>query len=156
VLLIARHLPPEAGGTALAAALRNADTLQTALPLLAAPGFVDWHNPALLPVYSAVQRQAALAAALARHVNHCDPDLASIGGLLAPPGWLAVAALVPEQVENCRTHAAFARSPAAAQQQCWGIDHTAIARRLARRWNLPPWLATIVGHLGLPVAIAQT
>src|SRR5262245_64088005 len=38
VLLIARHLPPEAGGTALAAALRNADTLPTALPILAAPG----------------------------------------------------------------------------------------------------------------------
>ena len=45
--------------------------------------------------------------------------------------------------------------PAETQRACWGLDQTAIARRLARRWQLPSWLTAVVGHLSLPVEIAQ-
>jgi signal transduction histidine kinase len=31
------------------------------------------------------------------------------------------------------------------------MDHAAIARRLAIRWNLPPWLTQVVGRLHLPI-----
>ena len=156
VLLLLRHTPADISGTVLAACLRSADALQTALPLLAGPGFIDWHDPGLFPIYAIAKRQATLAQLLAGHVAGCDPDRAWIGGLLAPLGWLAVCAVSAPQVEACRAHPSFARNSAEAQRHCWGLDHTAVARRLARCWNLPAWLGAIVGHLGLPVAIAQT
>src|SRR5206468_2805596 len=92
VLLLLRHTPADISGTVLAACLRSADALQTALPLLAGPGFIDWHDPGLFSVYTVAKRQATLAQLLAGHVAGCDPDRAWIGGLLAPLGWLAVCA----------------------------------------------------------------
>src|SRR6202040_2695367 len=38
----------------------------------------------------------------------------------------------------------------------WGLDQAGIARRLARRWRLPRWLAAGIGYLELPAEIAQT
>jgi signal transduction histidine kinase len=37
----------------------------------------------------------------------------------------------------------------------WGFTAAGIARRLARRWRLPAWLADVVSHLGLPAETAQ-
>jgi signal transduction histidine kinase len=40
-------------------------------------------------------------------------------------------------------------------QSAIGFDPAAVARRLNRLWHLPPWLAAVTGHLGLPVAVAR-
>ena len=45
---------------------------------------------------------------------------------------------------------------AAAQVRHWGLDHDAIARRLAVRWRLPEWVGTTTGHLNLPLRAART
>src|SRR5439155_1870669 len=44
--------------------------------------------------------------------------------------------------------------PDAVQTRHWGLTASQIARRLARRWELPPWLAAVVGHLDLPVDLS--
>jgi signal transduction histidine kinase len=36
----------------------------------------------------------------------------------------------------------------------WGLDHAAIARRLAARWRLPGWVATTLGCVTLPLRVA--
>jgi signal transduction histidine kinase len=35
------------------------------------------------------------------------------------------------------------------------LDQNAIARRLANRWRLPDWVATVIGNLNLPLASAR-
>src|SRR5207237_866759 len=40
------------------------------------------------------------------------------------------------------------------EEHFWGLDHTALARRLARAWNLPPRFAAVAGHLGLAAETA--
>jgi signal transduction histidine kinase len=89
-------------------------------------------------------------------VPDADPDRAWIGGLLTPLGWLAACAIDAETTSLTLQNSEFATNPARLQQQAWGLDHAAIARRLCRRWSLPAWLATIIGHLGLPVDIARS
>jgi two-component system NtrC family sensor kinase len=42
------------------------------------------------------------------------------------------------------------------QRELWGLDQSAIARRLAVGWRLPPWLTAIAGHLGMPLDVART
>lgn len=135
--------------------LQTADVLQSALDLLGQPGFIDRRNPALHRVFHAAQQQARLAQGLARRIEGCDSQRAWIGGLLAPLGWLAIAAVGPAEVGACLDGPHFNLDPAESQRRLWGVDHTAIARRLSRRWNLPTWLGTIAGHLALPADIAQ-
>jgi signal transduction histidine kinase len=119
-------------------------------------GFVDWTEPALWPVYRACLTYAQVAEQLARQTGHCPAEAAWVGGLLAPLGWLAVGAVDPGQVTACLTHPALAQRAPQVQQRCWGLDQAALARRLARRWRLPAWLAAVVGHLALPVQTAVT
>jgi signal transduction histidine kinase len=116
----------------------------------APPGFVDWGQPAVAPVYHASLTYASLARRLADRTGRCDPDNAWVAGLLAPLGWLAVAALDPARAEACLADPAYAADPARAQQRHWGLDHAGIARRLALRWQLPRWLAAVSGYLDLP------
>jgi signal transduction histidine kinase len=140
----------------------TSDTLQApaildhALQLVDQPAFVDWNQAGAVTVYRTSYAQATLAHALAGHVSGCDPDCAWIAGLMAPLGWLTACALDAQAVQACREHSEFSRNPSVAQQQCWGLDHTALVRRLCRRWKLPPWLTAVIGQLGLPAAIAQT
>jgi signal transduction histidine kinase len=97
---------------------------------------------------------ARTAERLAGITQRCDPHRAWVAGLLAPLGWLAVCAVDSAEAAACLTEASFPHDPVLVQQRRWGYDHAAIARRLARRWRLPDWLAVVVGHLGLPGEIA--
>src|SRR5439155_541601 len=87
--------------------------------------------------------------------GRCDPENAWVAGLLTPLGWLAMCATNPTQGANCFAEPTFSRQPVQTQQRLWGFDQAALARRLARRWRLPSWLAVVVGHLGLPVSVAE-
>src|SRR5262249_51076763 len=141
--------------TSLLEALRDPALLARALHFFHLPGFVDWNQPYLLPIYNTCVWQARLAHALACHVPDADPDQAWIGALLAPLGWLAACASAPDTVALALEDPTFSADSAAVQQRIWGLEHSAIARRLCRRWGLPSWLATIIGHLGLPLEIAR-
>src|SRR5262249_43822219 len=83
-----------------------------------------------------------------------DPENAWVAGLLAPLGWLAVCVIDPGRAAVCLTDPALPRHPARTQKRHWGADHSAIARRLARHWRLPGWLAGGVGHRGLAAEVA--
>jgi signal transduction histidine kinase len=142
--------------SSLLESLRDPSLLARALQFLQLPGFVDWNQPHLLPIYETCVAQARLAHGLACQIPDADPDRAWIGGLLVPLGWLTISAIDSQAVADTRQDASFLSNPAAVQERIWGLEHSAIARRLCRRWALPAWLATIIGHLGLPVDIART
>jgi signal transduction histidine kinase len=89
---------------------------------------------------------AAVAAELARQYECCAPDAAHAAALLAPLGWYAVRAVEPDAANGCLDDA---ECPDAVQRRRWGLSASAIARRLAARWRLPPWLASTVGYLRL-------
>jgi signal transduction histidine kinase len=92
---------------------------------------------------------------LAERSGRADPDNAWAAGLLAPLGWLAVAAVNPDQAAACLCDSDLPAHPVNVQQKYWGFDHAGIARRLARRWHLPRWLVAVAGHLDLRVETAQ-
>lgn len=119
------------------------------------PAFADWKLPPLRTIYHAALSYARLSEQLAQRTARAQPDMAWVAGLLAPLGWLAICTASPEDVAPCLSHPEFAEKPTVVQQMLWGLDHAAIARRLARRWQLPKWLAAVSGHLGLPVEVAQ-
>ena len=146
VLLLARVL----GHTASPLDAPDSELLDRALHHLqpAGVGFVDWNQPGPDAVYQASVLQAMLAERLAEKAG-VDPRQAWIAGLLAPLGWLAICTVDPAQVDQAL------RDDPARRRDAWGLDHTAIARRLARLWRLPPWLTAVLGHLGLHVNIAQ-
>jgi two-component system NtrC family sensor kinase len=142
----------------LPALLTGPDLLDEALDLLdrEPAGFVDWSDPGVRPVYDACLAYAGGARRLAAETGCCDPDVAWVCGLLAPLGWLALCAVDAAAVAACLNDAALPHDPTAAQRRHWGLDHTAVARRLCRRWRLPPWLTAIAGYLALPGAVACT
>jgi signal transduction histidine kinase len=149
VLLLAPCLSdesPDISSAVLATALRRLDA--------PAASFVDWSRPDVVPVYRAAIAFARLAESLARTTGACDPFRAWAAGLLAPLGWLAVAAVEPEAVNECLREPVYADDLPRVQRQLWRIDAHAIARRLARRWDLPDWLRFVVGDLALPADTA--
>jgi len=155
VLLLVREALPGRSVSGLSffpALLNNPAVLESALRHLAGPvtGYVDWTEPALRPVYQACLLYARAARLVAEHVNCCAADNAWVSGLLAPLGWLAAAAVDPVQTAACLA------SPGVAPLRTWGMDPAAIARRLCLAWRLPAWLATVCGHLALPVGITQS
>jgi signal transduction histidine kinase len=119
------------------------------------PGFVDWNEPVVRPVYEASLRYARLAQRVAEATERSDPDNAWVAGLLAPLGWLAVCAVNPEQAARCLNDPHLPADAHKVQQENWGLDQTALARRLLRGWRMPRWLRVLVGHLGLSVDVAQ-
>ncbi len=159
VLLLARRWEGLTAGHPVfcSSASLEAGILETALLLLdqGGQGVVDWQQPGLHTIWAACLRQAQLAQGLAQQLEQVSPEQAWIGGLLAPLGWLAVSAVAPDQVSACLQDPRFPQQASAVQRQRWGLDHTAIARRLCRRWGLPDWLTALIGHLGLPADIAQ-
>jgi signal transduction histidine kinase len=136
----------------LEGALRQLDIADPSRPPVTAS---EQDHPALRPIYHAAVAGARLAGLAAERTGRCDPDNAWAAGLLAPLGWLAVAAAAPAEAARCLDDPAHAARPAATEQAHWGHDQAGLARRLARRWRLPAWLAAVVGHLGLPLATAQ-
>lgn len=114
--------------------------LERALHLLDRSGsnFVDWDHPRLRPLYQSALATAALAQRIADRTACCDPENAWTAGLLAPLGRMAVCVGRPSRA---------AASPP--------VRSDRLARRLARRWGLPAWLTTVVGHLTLPADAVQ-
>jgi two-component system NtrC family sensor kinase len=159
VLLLFRHAPAvplQESTAALSALLRNAEVLEHAAQHLDTAVGIDWAQPAARRVGGASLAYAHAAEQLARLSGRVEDSLAWVGGLLAPLGWLAICAVHPPAAAACFSDDSFAASPSETQVRCWGIDQAGIARRLARRWRLPPWLAAITGHLGLaPVTAAM-
>ncbi len=155
VLLLARAQGDCPGS--LTATLGSLSILETALHFLqnAAIPCIDWRQPAAAQIASVAQRQAWLAAELATRLAGCDPERAWTAGLLAPLGWLALAALEPNQAAEALHLLDTDHDAPRWQRERWGMDHTAIARRLSRLWRLPAWLVPILGHLGLHVRIAE-
>jgi signal transduction histidine kinase len=119
-------------------------------------GAIDWTRSANPRIYRACALYAWAARRLAEQTGRPDPENAWVAGLLAPLGWLAVCAVTPDQAAACLTDGRFADDADATQEKHWGYTQNAIARRLCRRWQLPRWLAVIIGHLGLKVDIAQS
>jgi two-component system NtrC family sensor kinase len=117
--------------------------------------FVDWNQPSVQPVYRASLAYARMAHDIAARSGRCHPEAGWVAGLLAPLGWLAACAIDSDAVAHCLADPALAQNPIAVQQRWWGNDQAGIARRLIRHWRLPRWLAVVVGHLGLPLEIAQ-
>jgi signal transduction histidine kinase len=124
--------------------------------LLNQPGIVSWNQPGLLSIYRTAIDCGALAAGLATRTGKAVPELAWVAGVLAPVGWFAVGAVDADAAASCLNDPAHIGQPAATQRQYWGLDAGAIARRLARRWQLPPWLTAVVGHLTLAPETART
>jgi two-component system, NtrC family, sensor kinase len=119
-------------------------------------GFVDWSLPGCRPLYQACLAYAHTAQRIAEISQRSNPLGAWVAGLLAPLGWLAICAVSPDQAAACLADPEFGQDPVLTQQRRWGYDHAGIARRLARRWRLPDWLAVVVGHLALPDEISLT
>lgn len=121
-----------------------------------ASGFVDWHSPAVQPIYQRCLYLARLAHQLALKTRRCDADLAWLTALLAPLGWLALCAVDPLTAGECFQKCVQSSAAADVQRRTFGLDAAALARRLAQRWQLPAWLSTIVGHLALPLEVARS
>jgi signal transduction histidine kinase len=164
VLLVARATPSgfsPHGPPFPAHHLEDPAVCESALRLLAgadagpAAGFVDWTRPELQPVYQAAVSTAHLAAYLAGRTRRGDPERAWATGLLAPLGWLAVCAADPARAVACLHDPALKKHPFETQKRHWGLDQEALTRRLARRWQLPDELASVLAHLSLPAEPAQ-
>jgi signal transduction histidine kinase len=137
--------------------LLEPDVLDGAVRHLSAPpsGFADWCRPGLEKIYQYALEYARLANTLAGRVGRCPPEDAWVGGLLAPLGWLAIAAVDPDKVQRCLHDPYLDRQPVTVQQSWWGLDQSALARRLCRRWRLPARFTAVCGHLGLPLGVAR-
>ncbi len=92
---------------------------------------------------------ATVAAELARQSGNCSPAAAFATAMLVPLGWYAVRAVEPAALETCLTDPGFVDDPEAVQRRHWGLSAASLARRLAARWRLPPWLTAAIGFLRL-------
>jgi signal transduction histidine kinase len=159
VLLVVRHQPHPSGSALLSlpALLEEPAILEGALRRLdeEGHGFVDWASPLARPVYQACLAYAGQSRALAARTGLCDPEAAWAGGLCAGLGWLALCAVDGPAVDACRADPGLAADPSGTQRKHWGLDQSAIARRLARRWRLPGWLTAAAGYLTLPVHVVE-
>lgn len=108
-------------------------------------GVVDWNATGCATIHRNCYQHAALCSHLAEKLG-CSSPRAWIAGFLAPLAWLGIAAV--DAKSAC--HA----SNTTWQRQHWGLDGTALIRRLSRAWRLPAWLTSIIGQLGLPVETA--
>lgn len=112
-----------------------------------------WRNPTHpfnLRLDQFAARSADFAAELARTTGRASAREAAWAARLAPLGWLAVSAIEADAAARCRGHERFSDDPAGIQRERWGLDHDAIARRLAARWKLPERIGAIIGQLSLP------
>jgi two-component system, NtrC family, sensor kinase len=160
VILLARHAsrcPVTANYDFISAVLGQTPVLRSACAYLEQPpaGLVDWARPELRPVLCAAYDCARMAHRVAETTGKADPECAWVAGMIAPLGWLAVSATDPERAAACLADPALESDSRRTQEKHWGTDSACLARRLARRWQLPDWLAAITGHLELPVETAR-
>jgi signal transduction histidine kinase len=109
-------------GDSLAARLDSPTLFDTILRHLDDGPSFDWNREPLRSVYRAGHACASLARQLAGRLRGVDQEKAWCCGLLAPLG----------RYVDC------------------AADPAVVARRLARRWELPAWLTAVCGHLDLP------
>src|SRR6266545_639805 len=145
----------------LAALFCDSALASSALPEAAAAylahGTEGWLHPASEVVRrcrTLTAQAAPLAHRLAEHTRRACPERASAAVTLAPLGWLAVAAVNPGTAAEALHDPEIPPGPAV-QAAVWELDQDAIARRLAYRWRLPDWIATILGNLGMPLPAAR-
>lgn len=144
------HLPFPHGPLGLAAPLEHAfHLLDHSTP------FLDWYDPRIRPVYEGSLTLARIAHTLALRSGRADPEQAWCCGLLAPLGWLALATVVPGRVADTLIDSAFARDALGTCERHLGTNPALVARRLARQWELPGWLAGLLVHLELPLEHAR-
>jgi two-component system NtrC family sensor kinase len=138
-------------------ALLSAALPDTAAAYLAATpaGVLPTESFTYKRVHAVAERAALVAARLATATRLVPAAAAASVARLAPLGWYAVEAVDPHTAADPLADPNYADRPAEAQAEVWGLDHAAITRRLAARWRLPPWVATTVGCLTLPLRVAE-
>jgi two-component system, NtrC family, sensor kinase len=146
---------PDAFGFA-AGALHSAVLPATAAVYLAATrdGLLPYQSLVYRRLRAFAERAARVAAAVAEATRLVPAHAAATVARLAPLGWYAVLAVDPWSARDPLADPSYPQNPGAAQSQVWGLDHAAITRRLAARWRLPPWVATTIGCLTLPLRVA--
>ncbi len=112
--------------------------LQAFLDAPVRDGMIDWNQPHIHARVQFCFRQAIITESLAKGIQGVDPRKAWIAGFLAPLGWflLGVTESDSEMMQMTNPYA--------------------LARRISRLWRFPSWLSTVVGHLGLPVDVAES
>lgn len=118
-------------------------------------GVLPWSSHAWKRLWQWACQAAGYAAAAARQSRRVIASQAYFAALLAPLGWYAVATIDPLALGDVLHDPQARYAPRLRQQVTWGLDHAAIARRLAIRWNLPAWLTQLVGKLHLPFSPAS-
>jgi signal transduction histidine kinase len=112
-------------------------------------GWVNWNEPTARPIFESALACAQLSQWLAEQTEGCVADNAWVVGLLSSLGWLAACAADSSRAAGCLDAWRLRR------ELSTDFDAASVARRLARRWRLPPWFAAGIGYLGLPVTVAQ-
>ena len=129
----------------------------TAAAYLAATsaGVLPAESFVLSRVRTLVGRAATLASCIADMTRLAPAATAASVARLAPLGWYAVSAIDHFTAADPLGEPDFHERPAEIQIAVWGLDHSAITRRLAARWRMPNWVATSIGSLTLPLSVAS-
>ncbi len=137
-------------------ALSVAALPDTAAAYLAATpsGWVDPESAVAKRCREFSTRANAFARALVAHTRRTSAERVAAIMWLAPLGWLTVASVDPGAAGEPLHDPASLPTPEL-QAELWGLDQNAIARRLANRWRLPDWIATVLGNLNLPLVAAR-
>lgn len=156
VLLLARFsrpTPEQAGISLDSNAFRQSAILEAAATFLEsnAGAWPDARQPAVACILHACRSLADEAEMLASSSGACSPVAARVAALLAPLGWLALAAVDADGVRRCLENPDFPAHRLAVQENCFGMSADAVLRRLARHWRLPGWIADTITTLHLPL-----
>ncbi|QEG30038.1 Sensor protein ZraS [Gemmata obscuriglobus] len=159
VLFLLRFVPPSvapAESLFCPSALSAASLPSTASAhLQAVPGaWVDPECEVAKRCRAFARAAAAFARRLAEHTRRACAERAAALAALAPLGWVAVAAVDPGAARE-PLHDPDAPAASATQAAIWGLDQGAVTRRLANRWRLPDWVASVLGNFNLPIAAAR-
>ncbi|MFO0841803.1 MAG: HDOD domain-containing protein [Gemmataceae bacterium] len=150
VLLLLRSSPHDPSSPFVETLLADPRPLKLAVRLIDQPGScLDWHDPRARPLYESCLTLARLTRGLARRCGRADPEQAWCAGLLAPLGWLALAAVAPGRVAAALLDSAFGRDPVGTPGRHLGVDPAVVSRRLALQWTCPPG-SPASSHLGCP------
>jgi signal transduction histidine kinase len=110
---------------------------------------LPWQSFAWQRLWQWSSQAAQLAEQIAGRCRLVAAERAYWAALLAPLGWYAVAVVNQHSVGDILWDPQALTAPRKRQRRTWGMDHAAIARRLAVRWRLPGWLAELCGTLHL-------
>jgi two-component system, NtrC family, sensor kinase len=106
-------------------------------------------------VRQVASRAAAIAMELAKLTRFAPVQAAGSAARLAPLGWYAMAAVDLFDAADPLSDPRFETHAPEVQTHVWGLDHSAITRRLSARWRLPKWLGDTVANLTIPFRVAK-